>query len=1159
MPALLSNATEPIAGYTLCEQIGSGGYGEVWRADAPGGLSKAIKFVYGKLDEERANCELKALNRIKEVRHPFLLSLERIEVVDGQLVIITELADMSLKDRFHQCRESGLPGIPRDELIVYLRDAADALDYMSETHSLQHLDVKPENLLIVGGRVKVADFGLVREIADKTVSLLGGMTPIYASPESFQGRPSRYSDQYSLAIVYQDMLTGILPFPGKSAVQLTSQHLHSRPRLTPLPAMDQAPIARALSKDPAERFSNCRELIEALVAAGRSGSGNDLRSSSASSGSASPIDTATIVAKGPSAPQSKQKPSDGSWVSANPPTLHGLSLADSSVGAADSLLAAMTPQPIVNLPPLESLAPSLRLRPTLFIGVGGTGARVLRQLHGRLQDRLGSLASVPTIELLLVDTDLNALSQATQGDEKSALSSRQTLGLPLRPPSEYREDSDHLLQWLSRRWLYNIPRSLHTEGVRPLGRLALVDHLDEFRKRLRTAVAAITRPEAVEASKRLLGCDECEAAPRVVLIASISGGTGSGMVLDAAYAARQVLDELGLPDEGLCGVLVQSAVRNPSAKDLAVANAYACLSEMRYYHARGYPGDPGRRLPQFDPGTSAFHDTYLLHLGSDLSEEQFVAAADELAAYLYLDAVTPSGRFFDACRQTETPADDEPSELRLRTFGLNQIGSTQSLVPAAATEALCRNLVERWMGNQEWQKNSPCPAAPVSGEPPAVENALPLDLQQLLKHVHSLFEQTLGGDCEEHFRAVLERQIASGDALKASAEQIVDTLNGLLGDRSSASDLSTASDNRLQAAMGLHLKDLATAQGTALCDWIAGIVDSSPSRVEGAHLASQWIGERLRALEIEADGQFKQQASRVSQLEQSLLEADASPRAKSRGWFGRSRAPQTPVLDDRWLEYVRIRLDQIALRGIGAVARALRAKTSALGDQLADLRRRLYVLAEQFQPVPFWDESEADDDVLSGASADPARQIAGLLHHRLPDLAAELDRSFQVSVVNRCGGLSKLLENEGDLHAALPARLRAAARSAVYGALQRIDFARLIFRNREGTAGADSFLAWLEAAQPRLSVCGGTRRLLLVCPEGPAGDDLGPLVAEQAGQGISVVRDSDVNLVLCSEMSDLPLARAAAVLLGGRPERAQIASRLHTRVDIAWTPLPPVR
>ena len=61
---------------TACiERIGAGGYGEVWKAEAPGGIAKAIKIVYGYHDDQRATRELSALNRIKEVRHPFVLSL----------------------------------------------------------------------------------------------------------------------------------------------------------------------------------------------------------------------------------------------------------------------------------------------------------------------------------------------------------------------------------------------------------------------------------------------------------------------------------------------------------------------------------------------------------------------------------------------------------------------------------------------------------------------------------------------------------------------------------------------------------------------------------------------------------------------------------------------------------------------------------------------------------------------------------------------------------------------------------------------------------------------------------------------------------------------------------------------------------------------------
>src|SRR2546421_547122 len=123
MALLCQPGAEPIAGYQLIQRLGSGGYGEVWKATAPGGLTKAIKIVYGHMQEARAEQELKALGRIKEVRHPFILSLERFEIIDNQLVIVMELADKSLMDRFRECRLSGLAGIPRPEMLGYLVDA----------------------------------------------------------------------------------------------------------------------------------------------------------------------------------------------------------------------------------------------------------------------------------------------------------------------------------------------------------------------------------------------------------------------------------------------------------------------------------------------------------------------------------------------------------------------------------------------------------------------------------------------------------------------------------------------------------------------------------------------------------------------------------------------------------------------------------------------------------------------------------------------------------------------------------------------------------------------------------------------------------------------------------------------------------------------------
>src|SRR5262245_42970412 len=273
MSCLREANAEPIPGYRLIEPLGSGGFGEVWKCEAPGGLFKAIKFVYGNLnsldvDGVRAEQELHALQRIKEVRHPFVCSLDRIEVADGELVIVMELADKSLHDLFVECQTAGLIGIPRDDLLRYIRDAAEALDHMNEKHNLQHLDIKPRNLFLISDRVKVADFGLVKHLERQTASgLLGGVTPLYAPPETFNGKISERSDQYSLAIVYQELLTGHRPYSGKNVRQLAQQHMQEEPELRALPEAERPVVARSLSKDPAKRFPNCLAFVRALYTA----------------------------------------------------------------------------------------------------------------------------------------------------------------------------------------------------------------------------------------------------------------------------------------------------------------------------------------------------------------------------------------------------------------------------------------------------------------------------------------------------------------------------------------------------------------------------------------------------------------------------------------------------------------------------------------------------------------------------------------------------------------------------------------------------------------------------------------------------------------------------------------------------------------------------
>ena len=110
-----------------------------------------------------------------------------------------------------------------------MEEAAEALDLMNTHYQIQHLDIKPQNLFLVSNHVKVGDFGLAKLLEGVRATVTGGVTPVYAAPETFEGWVSRFSDQYSLAIVFQELLTGTRPFNGANTRQLLMQHINGTP------------------------------------------------------------------------------------------------------------------------------------------------------------------------------------------------------------------------------------------------------------------------------------------------------------------------------------------------------------------------------------------------------------------------------------------------------------------------------------------------------------------------------------------------------------------------------------------------------------------------------------------------------------------------------------------------------------------------------------------------------------------------------------------------------------------------------------------------------------------------------------------------------------------------------------------------------------------
>ena len=213
-------------------------------------------------------------------------------------------------------------------------EAADIAEQMARALSsahyqrVVHRDVKPANVLISSdGRVKVTDFGVAR-LAEGSTDGLGGTvvgTPRYMAPEQANGAaPSPATDVYGVGVVLFEMLAGRAPFDGTTAVELLHRHLHDPP--PPLPAHVPSElgrvVARALAKDPGERYADGEEMARALVRARTGIEERELVSAhrgNEGSGGVAVLDRPPAAARPPSPPSPPSPPTPPRRPPAGPP------------------------------------------------------------------------------------------------------------------------------------------------------------------------------------------------------------------------------------------------------------------------------------------------------------------------------------------------------------------------------------------------------------------------------------------------------------------------------------------------------------------------------------------------------------------------------------------------------------------------------------------------------------------------------------------------------------------------------------------------------------------------------------------------------------------------------------------------------------------------
>jgi serine/threonine-protein kinase len=270
-PVILENK------YRLLNEIGRGAMGTVFLAEDTSLRRRvAIKFLLPELDAS-ADCAIRFKQEavgMASVRHNNVAQIYSYAEHGGNLYFVMEYLDGDTLENLVDAHNRRGFFIPLSSAMDMLMQAASGLAAVHRA-GVVHRDIKPANIMLTddGRRTVIMDFGLVRnvEIEHEMRSLVG--TPAYMAPEIAEGRRgsdrSPQVDIYSFGVSAYEILTGSLPFNGKTWVEIVRKHITEVPsfpseRRPGLPEKLDEIIFRALSKDPNERYKTCSEMIEEL-------------------------------------------------------------------------------------------------------------------------------------------------------------------------------------------------------------------------------------------------------------------------------------------------------------------------------------------------------------------------------------------------------------------------------------------------------------------------------------------------------------------------------------------------------------------------------------------------------------------------------------------------------------------------------------------------------------------------------------------------------------------------------------------------------------------------------------------------------------------------------------------------------------------------------
>ena len=258
--------------YEILSLIGQGGMADVYKAkDTILNRIVAIKVLRDKLSQDamalvRFQREASAASRLS---HPNVVDIYDVGEYEGMHYIVMEfIRGRTLKELIAQ-----RGALDVDEAIGIMKQLVSAINHAHENNII-HRDIKPQNVLVKDdGTIKITDFGIA--VANGSVQLTFNNTVMgsahYLAPETTQGKePNEKVDIYSLGIVFYELLTGKVPFTGKTPTEIAIKHLRKpmpfvRDFNPNIPQSVENIILKATAKNLSQRYVSCKEMLYDLI------------------------------------------------------------------------------------------------------------------------------------------------------------------------------------------------------------------------------------------------------------------------------------------------------------------------------------------------------------------------------------------------------------------------------------------------------------------------------------------------------------------------------------------------------------------------------------------------------------------------------------------------------------------------------------------------------------------------------------------------------------------------------------------------------------------------------------------------------------------------------------------------------------------------------